>query len=167
MKKEEIENLIKELDLPAMVLEIFNKTDKAKLLNLDIEYSCPSEFFIMTDEELEPFKTSSIIPFMCDGSFYTIYAYDIKRKAFLTYNIEEGITSEDRYKWDALFIKDILNWWEEEISDEEILERGKLLGINHINGILKCIEELGEDISVDIEKWEQNVIEKFNLEIKS
>ncbi|MCT4615500.1 MAG: hypothetical protein N4A49_11565 [Marinifilaceae bacterium] len=165
MIKEEIQNLIQELNLPNIVLELFNRTEKAKELDLDIEFGCPSEFFIMEEKELEFFQTASIKPLLADGSFYQIYAYDIEKKGFLTYNTEDENITENRYKWEALFIKDILNWWEEEIPDEDIIKRGNLLGLDHIAELLKCVEALEEDTSIDIEKWEQEMIEKFDLQI--
>ena len=164
MKKEEILSLIKELNLPKIIEDIFHGKDLPK----EIKYSfgLPKEFFILTDEELKPYKVDVIKPLFDDGNFGKIYAYNIHKKGFLTYYADEPIDNlleEPVYSWDAIFIPRILSWYDNELEDEVILNLGEAFNLKYIKEIIseiKVLENQGAPWE-EVKAWEKRKIKEL------
>ena len=162
-----VRNLIISLALPPFVLSLFDETAAAKASLLYNSFRCPTAFFLLNKAEQDFYQVDHIIPLLADPSFYNIYAYDLALKGFLKYDIESGIAPDTpRLSWEGLFLNDILQCWEAEIPNAQILEMGKLLGFEHSAKILHSIEnELDNSDYKNIIHWEAMIIERFQWRI--
>ena len=141
--KNEIKKMIIDLQLPQIVLQLFNGNVIDKIANshfLSDKYKEPYTLFEIPLEQLYvAYKVDRYVPFLaCHQS--KIFAYDKLTKGFIAYSIE--CFREDnlqRLTWDGLFVDEIIAWWEDEWSDEDIMHIGGLLKLKHTKQLIEDI----------------------------
>ena len=169
LKKEDVLSLLKKIELPTIINDLFVENEKSKKLELDDFYRCPSEYFLMTKDEQDHYNVDTIIPFLSDPSFYKIYAYDTTRNGFLTFDIEspDAIEKTERFTWDGIFVSDILYWWECDVEKNRILEYGDTLNLKWVEEILNSIEnDLDNSTTASCTDWKNAIYTKYNMIIK-
>ena len=166
LRRSQARELLLTLDLPEIVLHLFDENEHARHLDLSGHYSCPVSFYRMTKEEQDAYSVDTVKPLLCGPDFYSIYAYDIAAKGFLQYDIESTELPTRRFKWEGMFISDVLTWWELELAPEKIIEMGMAMGLTHIREVLTSLEK-GEQGGTggSIAAWENRMIERFELEV--
>ena len=163
MKKDEIINLLEELKLPEIIMDMYKGKEPPEYFRYI--YRCPEELFYSSEQELAPFSVKTIKPIFSDDTFSTIYAYNTEKKGYLKYytEIEENLPEKDVMSWDALFVSEILTWFEYEISNENILELGKKFQLKHTNKLLSELNQLqAEEASYEkFEAWAKRKTEEL------
>ncbi|MCH2045934.1 MAG: hypothetical protein MK212_17590 [Saprospiraceae bacterium] len=166
LTEEDVLKLIDELKLPKIVKDLFLENE-AVPIGLENSYRPPTEYFLMTKKGQDYYQVDTIIPFLCDGGFSKIYAYDTVQRGFLTFDIEtpdEINQNTRRFVWDGIFVADILRWWENEIKNEQILEYGKALDLKWTKEILTSIEEeLDNSTWENIQQWKEHIYTKYRM----
>ncbi|MDR2920332.1 MAG: hypothetical protein LBV72_13340 [Tannerella sp.] len=168
----EIRKLILDLKLPAVVLDFFNETynDEAMEYELHEDYAIPYAILELTKKQQDEYLIDRYKPILA-YLHSTVFAYDSKLKGFIVYDIEDKIIEkEECLTWDGIFVNEVLRWWENDISDEDILHIGNLFGLKHTKEILDSIysttEGKGFPTFEDTYKWEEAMIDQLNARIK-
>lgn len=145
--RNEIRDLIVKLQLPPVVLELFddNCSDEImKKLFLDKDFVEPYYILGLTKEQQEYYKTDRYKPLLA-WEPGRIIAYDINTNGFVVYSVElfreENL---ERLTWEGLFVSEILFLWEMERSDEDILYMGNLFGLENVSEMLESLNAKGE-----------------------
>jgi len=168
LRREEVLNELADLKIPDALNDIIRDTNQSKNSELNEHFRWPGEFFFMTKEEQIAYNAHCIIPFLCDSSFYTIYAYDKIRKGFLTFDIEvpEPEINHDhpRFTWDGLFVSEILHWWQCEIENNTIIRFGEALNLKWTPQIIESIEnEIDHGLLDNTPLWEASIQKKYRM----
>lgn len=165
--KAAIQTLIIALKLPPIILDLFNGTctDNIVLRNLRQDYGEPYQIFCLTGLQQDSYFTDRYKPILSYTNS-TIYAYDMVSKGYIKYSVELMNKNPEYFTWDGLFVRDILFWWELEISDEDILYIGNLFGLKYTKDILDSIyithDKNGFTSFQDTELWASAMIAKIN-----
>ena len=168
---EDIRKLIIELNLPSIVLDLFNENCKDKIIDKYCSgYTYPYQILVLSKIQQNHYCIDRYKPLLVN--YETILAYDIVLKGFILYSIERFVEKELQIlKWDGIFIDEILNWWESEIADDEILYLGNLFGLKYTKLILESIysNTNGKGFSTlkEKEKWKQDIIRQYDLLVLS
>lgn len=145
LPREKAKELIRELKFPKFFVDVID----GKLNSpLDIYFGC-STLYYLNNEEQEAYRLGNILPLWEGAGGYMQYAYDVNRKDFFTFDIEDGEVS-NRYTWDEL-IKSVIDTLIEHEHDEyENLEKAimtvKVL-LKDLN--LKNFDKLAANIQSD------------------
>jgi len=102
--------------------------------------------------------------------FLEVLAYDNVLEGYIRYCPEDNIprNTYDVLTWDGVFVRQILTWYEDCKTDDEILTVCHLLGLNYGRQILENIPvELGTEYTDEqISNWENQTIDKIGGRIK-
>jgi hypothetical protein len=157
---EEIRNLIIELNLSKSIIDLYDGNCKIK--NLQNDFEAPYAILDSNSNVQKRYLVNKYKPLLA-YTFSTIYAYDINSKKYIKYNIE--LFNETKIvlmSWDSLFIRNIWNWWEMEISNETILEYGKILGLKYTEEIIENREQYSTLNYSEYYKKENDLIKIIN-----
>lgn len=118
LTREKAKELIRELKFSEFFIKVIDeKLDSP----LDIYFGCPTLYYL-NGEEQEAYKLGDIIPLWEDAGGYTQYAYDINKKDYIAFDIEDGdVTS--RYTWEELIKSVIDTLIEHEYDEYENIEK--------------------------------------------
>jgi len=169
---EDIRKLIVELNLPSIVLDLFNENCKDKIIRKYCSgYSYPYQILDLPKVQQNQYCIDRYKPLLVDYGD-NIFAYDVVSKGFTLYDIELFIEKELQIlKWDGIFVGEILNWWEYEATDDEILYLGNLFRLKYTKLILESVYSTtnGKGFSTlkEKEKWKQDIIRQYDLLVLS
>lgn len=163
----QVEELITKLNISQNILTIFRGLCNDEIMKkyyLHTDYSVP-EVLYLTKQEQDGFFIDRYLPILSRNE--KIFVYDHHLKGFNWYYLETGIENESYcYTWDALFIPEIVFWWESEISDDDILYIGKYMGLKYVKEILDSIYNTtggkGFSTSKILENWEEKIMKEIN-----
>jgi len=117
LPREKAKKLIRELGFSEFFIDVID----GKLgYPLSIYFGCPTLYYL-NDEEQEAYNLGDILPIWEDAGGYMQYAYDIDKKDYITFDIEDGDVSR-RYSWDELIKSVIDTLIEHEYDEHENLE---------------------------------------------
>lgn len=168
----EIAALIRSLQLPQTVSDLFAGTCTDAVMKryaLDRVYTDPYKVLDLERFQQEIYLVDRYKPLLACVSD-TIFAYDTVLRGYITYSIESKVTAMATcLSWDGLFITEIRRWWEQEISDEDILHIGGLFGLHATPHILNSIYETTDGAGFarleDISRWEEQMIVQIHAQI--
>ncbi len=171
--RQDLHQYIVDKKLPAVLIEIIKDKISNKLFRNTFgkDYSAPYTILLLNVNEQSKYQTERYKPIF-SYAHSTIYAFDTKTGGFVTYDIEDNlrVMQVPSYTWDGLFVKQILFWWECEISDFDIIKIGDYLELNHTKEILQTIYKKtnrnGFKDTGLVHLWEQDVLHKINGIIK-
>ncbi|BDM64383.1 hypothetical protein NFHSH190041_18350 [Shewanella sp. NFH-SH190041] len=117
LPREKAKELIGELGFSKFFIDVIDeKLDSP----LSIYFGCPTLYYL-NDEEQKAYNLGNILPLWEDAGGYMQYAYDIDKKDYICFDIEDGDASS-RYTWDELIKSVIDTLIEHEYDDHENLE---------------------------------------------
>ncbi len=171
--KQDLHLYIIEKNLPVVLHEIIEEKISNKLFKTTFEknYNAPYSILLLNEKEQSIYQTERYKPIF-SYAHSTIYAFDTKTGGFVTYDIENNLRELQlpSYTWDGLFVKQILFWWECEISDFDIIKIGDYLELNHTKEILQSINKEtnrnGFKNTGLVHLWELDILDKINGIIK-
>ncbi len=169
--EKEVFELIRTLQLPELVLEIFNGNISDPEIDelMKYNYSKPESILELTDEERKTYQVDQYKPILNFNS-YQILAYDVINKGFFLYDLEEDIDEPNLFTWDGVWLDEVSFWWENEWSDDEIRKVAKALNLKHVDEIIKSLEENDEEgtLSTFEEKdaWLNKMINKYEMRVR-
>ncbi|SRR5690606_9005303 len=169
--EKEVFELIRTLQLPELVLEIFNGNISDPEIDelMKYNYSKPESILELTDEERKTYQVDQYKPILNFNS-YQILAYDVTNKGFFLYDLEEDIDEPNLFTWDGVWLDEVSFWWENEWSDDEIRKVAKALNLKHVDEIIKSLEENDEEgtLSTFEEKdaWLNKMINKYEMRVR-
>lgn len=142
LTKVEIRSVLISLNLSAFVVALFDETDSLKNHGF---YNCCSPAYTIinaTKKEQDAFFIERYVPlFETIYDFSQVLAYDNLLKGFVRYSPEklDALKSNEVLTWDGTFLHQILAWYEDDKSDQEILRICGLLGLKYGQKILESI----------------------------
>lgn len=165
---DDIRNLILTLKLPQNVLDLFEGNCKDEIMkshSFDKDYADPYMVLSLEKYQQDIYLVDRYKPVLAYASA-TIFAYDSKSEGYISYDIESGIEDSDKcLTWDGLFVREILRWWEYEISDEHIIYISNFFGLKHTEEILESINRTNDEDGFatfkEVEVWVNEMIEKI------
>lgn len=169
--EKEVFELIRTLQLPELVLEIFNGNISDPEIDelMKYNYSKPESILELTDEERKTYQVDQYKPILNFNSYH-ILAYDVTNKGFFLYDLEEDIDEPNLFTWDGVWLDEVSFWWENEWSDDEIRKVAKALNLKHVDEIIKSLEENDEEgtLSTFEEKdaWLNKMINKYEMRVR-
>jgi len=168
----EIRKLIIDLKLSGIVLDLFNETcnDEVMEYGLHEDYVIPYAILELTKKQQDEYLVDRYKPILA-YAHSTIFAYDSELNGFIVYDIEDKIVDkEECLTWDGIFVNEVLRWWENDVSNEDILYIGNLFGLKYTKEILDSIysttEGKGFPTFEDAYAWEEAMINQLNARIK-
>lgn len=167
ISEKEIRELIKTLNLPKTVMEIFDEkiTDEVVHDVLGEDYSRPYSILNLHPEAQEPYRLEQYKPIL-ELRCSQIIAYDIRNDGFVSYFLEDGIENPVCLTWDGVFLEEVSFWWENEWSDKDILYIGKKLGLNHVDKLLESLngtpDGAGFPTFEEKEAWVSRMLQELN-----
>ena len=166
----ELHEWIQKLDLPPIILEIYNEkvSDPVFREELGYDYSKPYSILDLSPNEQEHYELDRYKPILeIRGS--TILAFDTHRNGFILYSLEENIEEPNCFTWDGAFLDEVSFWFENEMSEEDIFHLGNLLNLKYTEEIIESLSEAEEndELSTFEEKdeWMEKVIKELKLRI--
>lgn len=137
VSEKEIRELIRTLNLPKTVMEIFDEkiTDEVVRNAVGDDYSKPYSILDLHPSAQEPYRLEQYKPIL-ELRCSQIIAYDIRNDSFVSYFLEDGVADLVCLSWDGVFLEEVLYWWECEWSDKEISCIGQKLGLSHVDKVL-------------------------------
>lgn len=171
--KEAILALIKQINLPRNVIELFNENCTDAVMQqhrLDKDYTYPYSIIDLKKYQQDAYNVDRYKPILA-YAHATIFAYDTQLGGFTTYDIEGSVEADNEcLTWDGVFCREILKWWEYEIPDNDILHIGAYFGLKHTKQVLESIvASTGGNGFSDAEersRWEHDILTKINGMIK-
>lgn len=168
-----IRKLIPSLGLSPNILKLFegNCNDETmKRYSFDKDYADPYMVLTLQKDQQDVYLIERYKPILAYSNA-TIFAYDYKLKGFISYDIESNVEYHNEcLTWDALFVGEILRWWEYEVVDNDILYIGAFFGLKYTQQILDSIKQTtngkGFATGKELTKWENAMIEKINGNIR-
>lgn len=101
---------------------------------------------------------------------YDIIAYDIERKGFIVYGLEEEIEDPIVLNWDDVFLYEVVFWYELELDEDSIMHLADLLNLKYAEEIIESLYEAEENDEVSTFKaqdvWMANMINKLNMRVQ-
>lgn len=157
--KEQIKSILITLNLSPLVLELFDETKSLREFGFYDTFKPPNHIIDLTKKEQDTFEIDRYIPlFETMDGFLEVLAYDKISQGFIRYCPEDNIplTEYEALNWDGVFVMQILTWYEDCKSDDEILNICNLLGLTYGKEILNSIKsDLGKKYTnEEIQKWE-------------
>lgn len=124
-----------------------------------------------TKEQQAIYETGRYIPlFETMDDFLEVLAYDNVLQGFIRYCPEDDLplANYEVLTWDGTFIEQILEWYENNKTDGDILNICKLFGLKHSKEILESIHmNLGSKYTdEDRKNWVSKTIDEIDGRIK-
>jgi len=171
LTKDQIRAVLVELDLSRFVVGLFNETENLQKYDFYDTFIPPHMIIDCNSMEQSVFDVDRYIPlFETMDDFLEVLAYDNVLKGFIRYCPEDTIPMADHdvLTWDGIFVGQILTWYEDGKSDDQILNICNLMGLKYAKQILKSIHsELGSRYTMkQIAIWEDQTIRKIGGYIK-
>ncbi|EKE69449.1 hypothetical protein [Gallaecimonas xiamenensis] len=117
LPREKAKELIQEIGFSKFFIDVIDgRLDSP----ISIYFGCPTLYYL-SDEEQAAYNLGDILPLWEDAGGYMQYAYDIERKDYIIFDIEDGDVSS-RYTWDELIKSVIDTLIEHEYDEHENLE---------------------------------------------
>jgi len=168
VSEREIRELIRTLNLPETIMEIFDEkiTDEAVRDALENDYSKPYSILDLHPSAQKLYRLEQYKPIL-ELRCSQIIAYDIRNNGFVPYFLEDGIVEPVCLSWDGVFLEEVLYWWENEWSDKEMVYVGRKLGLNHVDKILESLngtpDGAGFQTFEEKETWVDKMLKELNL----
>lgn len=124
LTKAEIRSVLISLNLSAFVVALFDETDSLKNHGF---YNCFSPVYTIinaTEKEQDAFSVERYIPlFETIYDFSQVLAYYNLQKGFVRYSPENlgALKTNEVQTWDGTFVNQILAWYEDDKTEQEIL----------------------------------------------
>jgi len=171
LTKEQIRTVLIELNLSPFVVGLFDETENLQKYDFYDTFIPAHTITNCSSIEQSAFEVDRYIPlFETMDDFLEVLAYDSVLKGFIRYCPEDAIPMADYIvlTWDGTFVGQILTWYEDDKSDDQILHICNLLGLKYAEQILASIHsELGLRYTTQqIAIWEEKTIEKIGGYIK-
>ena len=137
--------LIKSLNLPALVLEIYNENISDPELDelLKYDYSKPDSIFELDKEDQDSYEVDRYKPIF-EMNHSQIIAYDTQKAGYILYNIEKDIDNPEYLTWGGVWLEEVSVWWENEWEDDEIIKAGKALGLQYTPQIVDELNQVND-----------------------
>lgn len=171
LTKDQIRAVLVELDLSRFVVELFDETENLQKYDFYDTFIPPHMIIDCNSMEQSVSDVDRYIPlFETMDDFLEVLAYDNVLKGFIRYCPVDTIPMADHdvLTWDGTFVGQILTWYEDGKSDDQILHICNLMGLKYAEQILKSIHsELGSRYTMQqIAIWEDQTIRKIGGYIK-
>lgn len=162
------ESLLASLPLSKNIIKLYRGEIDDEVIKeecIDLQYGQPYDILSLDKEVQDKYNFDRYKPIL-SSSEHNI-AYDTKLGGYYRYDMEQGFEPQDFcYTWDGLFIRDILFWWESEISNDRIIHIGNYFGLKYSKEILESIERetnsKGFQTQELIKDWEQKILVQIN-----
>lgn len=167
--KEDIRMLIPALRLSGNVLDLFDGNCKDEIMKrhfFDKDYADPYMVITLSKLQQDVYLTDRYKPVLA-YSGATVFAYDAKLNGYISYDIESDVEEQTEcFTWDGLFVREVLRWWEYDISEADIIYIGNFFGLKYtkeiLNSILETTDGKGFLTGKELTAWENSTIEKIN-----
>ena len=144
LTREKASKLILEIGLPDFFIDVINEnvTDP-----VDLHFAC-SPLYYLSEGEQKAYEFGDIIPLWASYSGDINFAYDIHKKDYFLFFLEEG-EIEQRYNWDQLMKQAVETAMEHEfdadIDNADAIKKVKLifsgLKLNKLDTIIKEVQD--------------------------
>ena len=169
--EEEIRTVLVSLNLAPFVIKLFDGTENLTKHGFYNVFLPPYSMIDQTKEEQAIYETGRYIPlFETMDDFLEVLAYDNVLQGFIRYCPEDDLplANYEVLTWDGTFIEQILEWYENNKTDGDILNICKLFGLKHSKEILESIHmNLGSKYTdEDRKNWVSKTIDEIDGRIK-
>ena len=167
----ELRELIHKLGLPKIVTDIYDENVSDDVFEEEIgdSYSKPLSILDLSAEEQITYRVDRFKPIL-ELRNYDIIAYDIERKGFIVYGLEEDIEDPIVLNWDGVFLYEVVFWYELELDEDSIMHLADLFNLQYAEEIVESLYEAEDNDEVstfeDQDVWMANMINKLNMRVQ-
>lgn len=164
---DDVLNLIDRLDLPDIVRKIFLNDNVPKIVDKLCSFCSPYPFFDLTKTEQLPYGNGLIYPIFSGPDFYRITAYDIKKKKYLVFDIEDSVNrnAATYYNWSQMLVMEFADIIENEFNDAGSTEINELSEFFDFEYGKKMFEDFESKKLTDFDeilKWKSGLVKRFS-----
>ncbi|MBN1501412.1 MAG: hypothetical protein JW982_14725 [Spirochaetes bacterium] len=159
--------LIDELGLPPIVKKIFLNESIPQVVDKFCSFRSPYPFFDLTKKEQQPYGDGLIYPVFCGPDFYRITGYDIKKKKYVIFDIEDTVNRDTIkfYSWNQILAIEFSKIIENEFTRptlNDISELSDIFDFKYGTEIFNEFELKNFSDYDEIVKWQAGLVRKFS-----
>jgi hypothetical protein len=126
----------------------------------------PEEILLLTDQELEFYGGSEIVPLFYDGCFGQVVAYHPASESFVAFWVEEGLdlATCPRLVWNQVLLPVFLRVYESELEDDELRLWAKRLQFGYAEEIVAHYASGAAASSRTHVPWREELLDRMAAE---
>lgn len=157
--REQALKTLKSLKPAPVFIQCYQKDDLP--YDLDIYFSVPEEFFMLTADEQEVYTNGRLIPLLDDGNFDVVLYYDPEENGFVQMDVDEGKVDARFANWQQ-YVASLLIRIAESIDDDADLKAiSKTVGFKYFRELTSLLKTFGESDDDDEGEEEERAKRKF------